>query len=100
MATTVTDNQDLHRFEIRLDGELAGFTDYHQNGDVMVLIHTEVDERFQGHGLATELVGLRSTTSRAGVRGAPGLPAGAAVHPGPRRVPGPRARADRAEFGL
>ena len=56
VATTVTDNKDLHRFEIRLDGELAGFTDYHQNGDVMVLIHTEVDERFQGHGLATELV--------------------------------------------
>ena len=56
MATTVTDNKDLHRYEIRLDGDLAGFTDYHQNGDVMVLIHTEVDQRFRGHGLASELV--------------------------------------------
>ena len=52
----MTNNKDLHRYEIRLDGDLAGFTDYHHNGDVMVLIHTEVDERFRGHGLASQLV--------------------------------------------
>ena len=92
VATTVTDNKDLHRFEIRLDGELAGFTDYHQNGDVMVLIHTEVDERFQGHGLASRARSVRARRrARSGLRGAPAVPAGAPVHPGPRRIPGPRA---------
>jgi uncharacterized protein len=56
MSTTVTDNEDLQRFEIYDDGELAGFTDYHQAGDVMIFRHTEIDDRFRGRGLATELI--------------------------------------------
>jgi hypothetical protein len=67
MTTTVTDNEDLHRFEIRLDGELAGFAEYQRSGDVVVFTHTEVDERFRGHGLATELV--RTALDRTRARG-------------------------------
>jgi predicted GNAT family acetyltransferase len=56
MAPEVTDNADLRRFEIRLDGELAGFSDYHPAGDVIVFTHTEVDPKFRGEGLGTALV--------------------------------------------
>jgi predicted GNAT family acetyltransferase len=57
MPATVTDNKDLHRFEIRLDGELAGVANYREAGDVVTFTHTEVEDRFQGHGVAKELVG-------------------------------------------
>jgi predicted GNAT family acetyltransferase len=67
MATTVTDNEELHRYEIRLDGDLAGFAEYHRRGDVVVFTHTEVDERFRGHGVATDLV--RAALDRTRERG-------------------------------
>jgi predicted GNAT family acetyltransferase len=65
MATTVTDNEDLHRYEIRIDGEIAGFAEYHRQGDVVVFTHTEVDERFRGHGVATDLVRTALDRTRA-----------------------------------
>jgi predicted GNAT family acetyltransferase len=65
MTTTVTDDQDLRRFEIRLDGELAGFAEYQRTGDVVVFTHTQVDDRFRGHGLATELVRTALDQTRA-----------------------------------
>jgi len=52
----VTDNPGESRFEIRADGELAGFVQYHLRGSQIAFIHTETDDRFRGHGLAGELV--------------------------------------------
>jgi predicted GNAT family acetyltransferase len=56
---TVVDNPVEHRFEIRVDGELAGFTVYEPTTDsgVLSFVHTEIDERFAGQGLASKLIG-------------------------------------------
>lgn len=53
----VTKNTDEGRFEIHVDGELAGWVDYEagEHG-VIALPHTIVEERFGGRGLAGELV--------------------------------------------
>jgi uncharacterized protein len=52
----VTNNQDGQRYEIRVDGELAGFAEYRGGGDARAFTHTEIDERFEGRGLAKELI--------------------------------------------
>ena len=52
----VTDNPAESRFEIRADGELAGFALYHLRGSQIAFTHTETDDRFRGHGLASQLV--------------------------------------------
>jgi hypothetical protein len=56
-APVVTDNPAESRYELHAGGELAGFVTYHirHGGAVINLIHTEVDPKFQGAGLAGEL---------------------------------------------
>jgi uncharacterized protein len=45
-----------HRYELRVGGEVAGFVDYRFAAeDRIVLVHTEVDERFEGHGVGSRL---------------------------------------------
>jgi predicted GNAT family acetyltransferase len=56
MDLQVTDNQARSRFEIRADGELAGFAEYHMSGDEIAFTHTKTEDRFRGHGLAGTLV--------------------------------------------
>ena len=56
MTTTVADNPDSSRFEITVDGELAGFLDYRKDGDEYALPHTRIYPQFGGRGLGTELV--------------------------------------------
>jgi predicted GNAT family acetyltransferase len=56
MELKVADNPDEARFEIRADGELAGFVLYHLRGNTISFTHTETDDRFQGHGIAGHLV--------------------------------------------
>jgi uncharacterized protein len=56
MATTVTDNPADNRYEIDVDGELAGVIMYRLTGDVIAFLHTETLEGFEGKGLAGELV--------------------------------------------
>jgi predicted GNAT family acetyltransferase len=51
----VTDNEAESRFEIHVGDELAGFVRYHRRGELINLIHTEVDPKFQGAGLAARL---------------------------------------------
>ena len=54
-ATTVTDDPERSRYELRVAGELAGFLTYHLRGQAISLNHTEVEPHFQGKGLATHL---------------------------------------------
>ena len=54
-APVVTDNPKASRYELHVGGELAGFIDYQLDGQVISLIHTEVDSSFQGGGLASSL---------------------------------------------
>lgn len=56
METTVGDNPSANRFEIRVDGELAGFAEYRRAGAVLSFTHTEIDAAFEGRGLGSTLV--------------------------------------------
>jgi predicted GNAT family acetyltransferase len=54
-GTHVVNNADASRYEIVSGGELAGFTTYHRRATRIVFLHTEIDPRYRGRGLATEL---------------------------------------------
>ena len=51
----VQDNPAEQRWEARIDGELAGFAVYRLSGDTVDFVHTEVDDRFEGHGVGSTL---------------------------------------------
>ena len=57
MANEVTRNDEQHRYEIRVDGDLAGFTEFRPAGGTLVFPHTEIGERYGGQGLAKQLIG-------------------------------------------
>ena len=52
----VVDNPAASRFELRLDGELAGRVDYLPAGDSVIIAHTEVADGHEGEGLGGVLV--------------------------------------------
>jgi len=52
----VTDNPEKRRYEAHVDGELAGILFYHAGRDGLVLVHTEVADEFEGHGVGGRLV--------------------------------------------
>lgn len=60
-GTTVVDNTAESRFEIHVDGALAGFATYElKDGDagagtVVAILHTEIGEAYAGQGLAKKL---------------------------------------------
>jgi predicted GNAT family acetyltransferase len=56
VSTEVHNNRDRQRYEIREDGELAGFLQYNMRGGRLILVHTEIDEAHDGRGLASVLV--------------------------------------------
>jgi predicted GNAT family acetyltransferase len=56
MGIEVRDNPGESRYEILVDGVVAGFTTYKLHSDRIALIHTEVSEEYTGQGLATRLV--------------------------------------------
>ena len=51
----VTDNADEHRYEARIDGELAGFAEYLLTDELVVFTHTEVDPAYEGKGIGSAL---------------------------------------------
>jgi predicted GNAT family acetyltransferase len=56
MTMVVTDNPVAERFEITVDGELAGFVQYLRRRGLIALVHTEVQARFEGRGVAGTLI--------------------------------------------
>jgi uncharacterized protein len=44
------------RWEVRVDGELAGFAAYRRRPGLIAFTHTLIDPRFEGQGLASRLV--------------------------------------------
>lgn len=53
----VTRNVEKGRFEVRVDGKLAGWLDYRVGHlGVIALPHTRVEGEFEGQGLAGQLV--------------------------------------------
>lgn len=62
---TIRDRPGSSRYEIHLDGAFAGHADYALLGDRMVFTHTEIDDRFEGHGLGGRLAGFALDDARA-----------------------------------
>lgn len=48
-------NESENRYEVYVDGELAGFSAYELDDKRIVFTHTEVDDRFEGHGVGSKL---------------------------------------------
>jgi uncharacterized protein len=53
---TVRDNPDELRYELLVDGTLAGEILYRLRSDTVVLVHTEIAPQFEGQGLGSKLV--------------------------------------------
>lgn len=53
----ILDVAEWSRFEIHVDGTLAGHADYRLEPGAIVFTHTEIDPMYAGHGLGGELVG-------------------------------------------
>ena len=71
----VRDNEAGQRFEIWVDGELAGFSRYQPQGPGYALTHTEIDDRFEGQGLGSALVrSVLDTLREAGAKVLPYCP--------------------------
>lgn len=46
----------MSRFELRVDGDLVGWSEYRPAGDSVIIAHTEIDERHEGEGFGSVLV--------------------------------------------
>ncbi|SNY54576.1 GNAT family N-acetyltransferase [Paractinoplanes atraurantiacus] len=56
MTFVITDVPDKQRFEARDEqGELAGLVTYQISGTIIAYTHTEVEPRYEGHGLGSQL---------------------------------------------
>ncbi|MGB8652784.1 MAG: GNAT family N-acetyltransferase [Mycobacteriales bacterium] len=55
MTTEVTDNPELSRYEVVVDGRPAGHAEYVLRGDQVVFTHTEVSSDFEGQGVGSAL---------------------------------------------
>ena len=56
MELQVTDNPEQAQYEIRVDGEIAGFVQYRLRDGVIAFLHAETDPRFRGQGVAGNLI--------------------------------------------
>jgi predicted GNAT family acetyltransferase len=52
----VVQNQELDRFELVIDGELAGYAAYELTDTAIIFTHTEIDGGQREHGLGGRLV--------------------------------------------
>ena len=52
---TVVENLEASRFEIRVDGELAGFADYRAEDGALAFTHTVVEDAYEGQGVGSAL---------------------------------------------
>ena len=52
----VSDAPAHSRVEVRVGDELAGFAEYRRRPGLIAFTHTQIDPRFEGHGLGHQLV--------------------------------------------
>jgi predicted GNAT family acetyltransferase len=75
MSTEITNNAAQNRYEIRLDGSLAGFAGYRLRKDRVIFTHTEIDPSYEGHGLGGLLaVGALDDVRASGLMAVPLCP--------------------------
>jgi hypothetical protein len=65
MDVTVRDNADERRFELLLDGEVAGHAAYRVRDGITVITHSEVDPARRGQGMGNDLARHTLDTLRA-----------------------------------
>jgi predicted GNAT family acetyltransferase len=71
----VTDAPDRSRYELLVDGEVVGHVRYRWDGDVLDLLHTEIDDGHEGEGLGGALArGVLDDARRRGLRVRPSCP--------------------------
>ncbi len=56
MTVEMRDRSKEQRYEAIVDGELAGFAEYHKRPGVISFVHTEIDYAFSGRGIGTALI--------------------------------------------
>jgi uncharacterized protein len=62
---TIVDNPAARRYELFVDGELAGFSEYKRLPDGLAFTHTVVQPEYGGRGLGTALARAVLDGSRA-----------------------------------
>ena len=60
----VADDAERERYEVRVDGELAGFAQYRAKPGLIAFTHTEIADRFEGQGLAGKLIAFALDDAR------------------------------------
>jgi predicted GNAT family acetyltransferase len=66
-VTEVRDDGERRRFEVVVDGEVAGFAQYLRRGGRIIFVHTEIDPAYEGRGLGSALArGALDATRQAG----------------------------------
>ena len=51
----VQDNPEKHRFDILVDGDVGGFAAYRVRDGQVIITHSEIDRRYRGQGLGSQL---------------------------------------------
>ncbi|MGO9960274.1 MAG: GNAT family N-acetyltransferase [Solirubrobacteraceae bacterium] len=54
--TIVVDNPGAARYELRVDGAVAGFITYRLRDDSITLLHADMNPELEGEGLGSRLV--------------------------------------------
>ena len=55
-STEIYDAPDRNRYELSVDGQTVGFTEYHKRPGLIAFVHTEIDESVKGRGLGDTLI--------------------------------------------
>jgi predicted GNAT family acetyltransferase len=101
VAADVRDNPAENRYEATVDGELAGFSTYRLSGPRITLLHTEVDDAYEGQGIGKLLAEYVLDAARdAGLQVVPKCPFMAAYIKATREYVDLVPENRRAEFGL
>lgn len=64
-VVTIADVPESNRYEISVDGKLAGFATYVRKPGEITYEHTEIDAAFEHRGLAGKLIAFALDDSRA-----------------------------------
>ena len=60
----VLDRPELSRFEVHVDGEIAGYAEYRCRPGLIAFTHTLIDPRFEGRGLGSQLASQALSRAR------------------------------------
>jgi hypothetical protein len=56
VETKVRNNTQESRYELVVDDEVVGVADYREQGELLVLPHTQIKSSFRGQGMGARLV--------------------------------------------